>query len=371
VRVHIILWSALPLTALLSSCGGPAQAVGEGGCLTVSPEFVIDGGAEGFHRLSGLASGPEGQLLVLDGGDKRVIAYDSAGREVWRRGREGEGPGEMRQPDGISYVDGMVVVRDHGTQRLSFWSAAGDLLGTTPLSEFGFAGYPGWVAPLSSHRVVAMTMPRLRPGSAAGLPGAVVIGTRSIPPLDTVATFSFPAPLMVQAGPVALPVMPDFAAYPQVTSSPQGHIYVSPDGGYRIERLSAAGQPLHTIVGPPEGPPFTAADRERFIGRLPAGARAEDLPFPRFLPAVAGLAVSVEGDLLVRTHFRAGETVRWDRWTSGGDYVASMMLPAQFANVAVRGRRLAVIQTDSLDVPAVGIYRVVGRTSCAGPLPGG
>jgi hypothetical protein len=370
LKSAVVSLASLALTGFATACDRPADAAPEGSCLTPVSEAVIVGGPDGFHRLSGLAVGVDGQIFVLDGGDKRLTAYDTTGRVLWRQGREGDGPGELRQPDGVSVVGAAVAVRDHGPHRLSLWSANGELIGVRPLSEFGFAGYPGWFAPLSRDRVVAMSMPPLRMGSNAGLPGAVVIGTRGGTGVDTLATFSFPAPQMVRTGGVALPVMPDFAPYPRVTSTRDGTVYVSREGSYRIERFSPAGEAIGTVHGPADGPPFSAADREHALAKLPDGTPADDIAFPASLPAVAGLTTSAQGDLLVRTHFRDGAAVRWDRWSARGDYVHSMMLPARFAYFAFDGDRLAVIESDSLEVHTVGIHRLAGATDCAGPLPG-
>lgn len=357
------------LLALLAACGRSADGAPEGVCVGVATEAVIDGGDGGFHHLADVAFGPEGRLFVLDGGEKRLIAYDGSGMELWRRGREGAGPGEMRQPDGLSVVDGMVAVRDHGSHRLTFWSGEGQLLEVISLSEYGFTGYPGWLAALSPERVLATTMPPLRPGSSTALPGAVVIGARGARRLDTIAGFSFPAPQMVGIGGTAMPVMPDFAPYPHVATSMHGTVYVSRDGGYPIERFDAQGRPMGTLRGPPEGPPFTVADRERSLERLPGGVRIDDVRFPSSYPAVAGLTLGVEGDLLVRTHFRDGEAVRWDRWSPDGEYRHSLMIPARFTYVAFSGDRLAVVDTDSLDIPTVAIQRLAGAVRCAGTLP--
>jgi hypothetical protein len=84
---------------------------------------------------------------------------------------------------------------------------------------------------------------------------------------------------------------------------------------------------------------------------------------------VAGLATSAEGDLLVRTNWHAGGRVRWDRWSSAGEYRGSAMIPRALRSVAVQGERVAAIQADSLDVQSVAVFRLGGAAECVGPPP--
>jgi hypothetical protein len=354
-------------TFALSACESPALA---SRCLGLTPERVVDGGEEGFHQLAAVTWGPEGRLFALDAGDNRLIAFDESGRELWRRGREGAGPAELRQPTGLAFRDGRVVTRDYGNHRLSSWTAEGEPAGTVPLAEFAFPGNPGWVAALPGGRVAAMSMPAMRLGDSRGMAGAVVVGERGAPRVDTVAIFTFPAPQMVEAGGMRMPVMPSFAPYPQVAVAADGGFFVSRAGAYEIERYDAAGTPRGVVRGPAEPPPFTAEDREIAARGLPQGAAASALTYPAALPAVAGLATSAEGDLLVRTHWSAGGRVRWDRWSPAGEYRGSMMIPRALRSVVVQGERMAAIQADSLDVQSIAVFRVGGAAECVGPLPG-
>jgi hypothetical protein len=367
----------LLLAALaLAACGSPdgeavaGRAAPPARCVGITPERVVDGGEAGFHQLAAVTWGPEGRLFVLDAGDNRLVAFDEGGRELWRRGREGAGPAELRQPMGLAFRDGRLVTRDHGNDRLSFWTAEGEPAGTTPLGEFAFPGNPGWVAALPGGRVAAMTMPAMRLGDARELPGAVVVGERGGARVDTVATFTFPAPQMVQAGGMRMPVMPSFAPYPQVAAAADGGLFVSRGGAYEIERYDAAGKARGVVRGPVEPPPFTAEDRELAARALPPGAVADQIEYPGTLPAVAGLATSAEGDLLVRTSWHAGGLVRWDRWSSAGEYRGSAMIPRALRSVAVQGEHVAAIQADSLDVQSVAVFRLGGAAECVGPLPG-
>lgn len=52
-------------------------------------------------------------MYVLDAGNFRVLAFDSAGRFLRQIGRRGDGPGELAAPTSLAVTaDGMVVVAD-------------------------------------------------------------------------------------------------------------------------------------------------------------------------------------------------------------------------------------------------------------------
>ncbi|MXW26043.1 MAG: hypothetical protein F4Z77_07130 [Dehalococcoidia bacterium] len=66
-----------------------------------------------FVRVAALAFAPDGELVVLDGGERAVIVLDSVGHEVMRWGRPGEGPGEFKEPPSrlAVSVNGVVAVK--------------------------------------------------------------------------------------------------------------------------------------------------------------------------------------------------------------------------------------------------------------------
>jgi hypothetical protein len=53
---------------------------------------------------------PDGRIVVLDRESPGFLYFDQAGRLLGRAGREGEGPGELRSPVGITRAGGYLVV---------------------------------------------------------------------------------------------------------------------------------------------------------------------------------------------------------------------------------------------------------------------
>jgi hypothetical protein len=88
-----------------------------------------------FGSIRSLAVADDGTVYVVDSQVPELRVYDAEG--VFRKvlGRPGEGPGEIKQPDGGLAVlsDGRVLVRDPGNGRIQVYSPAGDPLATWPI----------------------------------------------------------------------------------------------------------------------------------------------------------------------------------------------------------------------------------------------
>lgn len=117
-------------------------------------EIVSIGAVEGdetetFNRISDLATGSDGRLHVLDGGDQIVDVYDRDGKWVLRYGGQGEGPAEFLGASLlIPWADSMAVY-DYRNQKLALFASDGSLLATRhwELPIFGF-GFPSVLAPV-------------------------------------------------------------------------------------------------------------------------------------------------------------------------------------------------------------------------------
>jgi hypothetical protein len=70
-----------------------------------------------------------GQVLVLDGADDRLLAFDAAGRMLARAGGTGGGPGELRDPVALSVIAGdSVLVVDRTLRRVLVFTSIEEAL---------------------------------------------------------------------------------------------------------------------------------------------------------------------------------------------------------------------------------------------------
>ncbi|HEX6306821.1 MAG TPA: 6-bladed beta-propeller [Longimicrobiales bacterium] len=105
---------------------------------TAVPELVI-GELEGadeytFGNVQDIAVAEDGTIYVLDGQALNIRVYSPEGTHVRTFGRQGEGPGELKQPYGMLFLsDGRLVVRDAGNARMNIYSRDGESLTTWPI----------------------------------------------------------------------------------------------------------------------------------------------------------------------------------------------------------------------------------------------
>ena len=103
---------------------------------TLVPEVSI-GEIEGdleylFGDIRSLGVAADGTIYVVDGQVPDLRAYGPDGRYLRKLGRPGQGPGEIKAPDGGLAIlsDGRILVRDPGNARIQVYDATGEALET-------------------------------------------------------------------------------------------------------------------------------------------------------------------------------------------------------------------------------------------------
>lgn len=91
-----------------------------------------------FARISDLAVGADGTIFVADSpaGDPVVRIFDEEGIFVKYVGRNGRGPGEYENIEGIgSFPDGRLAIWDIGNQRINVYEPNGDFIESYPVTS--------------------------------------------------------------------------------------------------------------------------------------------------------------------------------------------------------------------------------------------
>ena len=103
-----------------------------------------DGKRESYKNPSGLASDSDGNIIVADSGNHRILKIDQAGALCWELGRKnseglssaGTAQGEFNSPQGVCIgTDGSIYVADTGNCRIQKINSSGD-----PVIAFGSWG---------------------------------------------------------------------------------------------------------------------------------------------------------------------------------------------------------------------------------------
>ncbi len=93
-------------------------------------------GADQFLRPEGLAVAPDGSILIVDCGHRRVLRFTASGKLLQQIGGPGQGKGEFMVPFDVDVLeDGTILVIDRSGCRLQIFSAEGECL-----AEFGGLG---------------------------------------------------------------------------------------------------------------------------------------------------------------------------------------------------------------------------------------
>jgi uncharacterized repeat protein (TIGR01451 family) len=126
-----------PTGQLLFSVGGGARCDLSTGVNCVDPDGAgpLEPGDGQFVNQEGVAVDSDGRIYVADNGNDRVQVFDSAGRFLFKFGRNGgdgtsgTGDGEFLNPRGIAVdAGGRIYVADTRNQRLQVFDSAGRFL---------------------------------------------------------------------------------------------------------------------------------------------------------------------------------------------------------------------------------------------------
>jgi hypothetical protein len=239
----------LPLLLILLGCASDAHPFGEtyrvgdtvvvrvaepamGPDLSLTLETTV--GTEGDHRyeFGGVALGaarPDGSIIIYDGMAREIREFNRSGSFVQTFGRNGAGPGEHREVNGLGLLpDGRLAIADARNGRVTLYSPSAEYLSSWPTTariaapNVLFTDQRGYIV-----LAAGFGPPRLR-GYILHDDSGVVVDT-VFPP-----AFSYTPPRLNVENCV---VVPPFAAEAVDTWSVEGAVVVGLPTSYQFEVL--------------------------------------------------------------------------------------------------------------------------------------
>ncbi|MGH7541943.1 MAG: hypothetical protein ACRELC_13170, partial [Gemmatimonadota bacterium] len=328
-----------------------------------------------FSRVSGIAQDERGRLFVAEWQANEIRTFDPSGDFLFRIGREGEGPGELRAPCCLGFdLEGRLWVRDNGNARYSVFELAGDSARFVTSVRMHHAAGNMW-APLTFDRRGRLIDVGVPAGLGSGIPGVLRLHTTLEGSLDSTVTIESPPPEEVGVHLVDRPTERGAARFFFYQPFGPRHLLAHGPRGAWAEAVSARYVvSLHpgegaivTITGPERpGPPLSAREREEAEASMAEDRRragVADLPFgiPDRKPPLRGLFFDATGRLWVEREVADGADREADVYAPDGALAGHYVWPAAVGpppQPAWVGETVLVgVTRDSLDVPRVARVR--------------
>lgn len=323
------------LVELMKIGGGPEDSEGE-------PPFV---------RPRDVRVASDGTIYVLDGEACEIVAFDRNGKFKQRFSRNGEGPGELNQPNCIA-IDpfGRIVCYEAGNKRFSFFSKYGKFIRSQKFED-NVAGFRY----LADGRIIALAgrdhfAPNIMENiwTLAVMDSSFNVAAR----LDSVTTgfemLNNKGGMMVTSRP--------YEAFLYWAVGPDGRISFARGSDYRITVLDAKLAPVRTITRSVPSVKIASEERADYLKDI-AAAMQPQLKFPDRKPCLEGLYCDARGYLLVDRAVAWKESPRLDVYRPDGTLLGELKI-AGFARPTFDGDTILMRVFKDDELPAVIRYRL-------------
>jgi hypothetical protein len=325
------------------------------------------GGPQAFGMIRDFDVDLAGRIYILDGSANEIRVFNSDGQFVRAVGRSGDGPGEFRQPAGISVApNGGFWIADPTVNRYTQFDSSGVVLQTLTagLTASWYLMFP-WQGTVDSLGRVHLY--------SLSADGARIV--RFAPSLDRADTFPVPyrqaaeIALVDQTGELRASMPVPFSPAIVRHIARNGLLWFGANERYEIINQTLEGDTVR-IIGKAFRP-VAVSDAERTAALQPVqqfishGGKLEGPDIPQFKPAYDWLVVDDHSYLWVRPHLAAAADVPvLEVFDDEGRYLGSMQVHSQLDPEIlpiVIGSHIYAIVRDELDVQYLTRARIVGR----------
>ncbi|MGD8866385.1 MAG: hypothetical protein PVI01_02125 [Gemmatimonadales bacterium] len=306
---------------------------------------------------------PDGGVVVLDMGNRRVLRFGPDGVYLGSFGGPGDGPGQFVTPLFLEVAGDRIYVLDSALNRVTAFDTAGVFLSRFDIDLAGLAGTtPLFVAGGPDELYVAgEPVPFLTEVRDTGQ-AVIYRMNKSGAIVDTLALFLPSSWRRIEdAGGRSSFAKPRLAPTPRLSARP-GVAALALGAQYMIEIRNPAGQLVRRVARQYDNVPVTPEIRDSVLDELSKAPDAmprealELVPFAPVIPAVESLVMDDRGRLWVDVFAR--EVTRRDVFDAEGQFLGPLYLPQPIKLEDVSNDRACGLAAEPSGQSAVFCYRV-------------
>ena len=331
-------------------------------------EMASIGSAEGpaaFGRVRSVVADGEGNVFIADNQTSQIHVFSESGEHLRTFGRTGAGPGEYTDIYSLAWMGDSLAVFDPRAGRISLLSATGEWLGQIP--------HPPVTGPeMRLHSVGRDVYSLDVTAGPDGQPTRYYLRYAGGGRIDTL-----PYPVQRVGGPTSTILCRPagggltfftnpYAARPLQSPAPGKRVALASSAAYHIAVLGPARDTAFVIEKAYTPVPITDAEWEKatqahreWSAKNP-GVKCAPVEFTRPAGKTAIRAIFFDDAerMWVEVTTAAGHS--FDVFDSSGAHLGSMASPGRQASVPpyVRGDRMYLVSTDSLDVQSVKVLGI-------------
>lgn len=315
-----------------------------------------------------------GGVALLDGRARQLIEYSADGSVRRVLGRDGDGPGEFRNPRTLSVLPGdSLAVFDLRANRLTVFAADSDVpsIRTLPPEVYPLPPNDLWVDPDGSwvtfegNRREAALVSRGPDGNTIGARAVVRRFDPALGSVDTLHAQGIASEMFIRGD---MLVLLPFARSTRVDAQ-AGVVAVAGSEGFAVRRIGP-GESVLDLSMPSEARDLDPAELNRVRDSIRSLTAEAGVPFlseatfhpdlqPATRPAFSGVRVAPDGQALVRQFEALGRrSAVWWVVSTEGRFRGRIRLPEATDVLQFNGTDMLIVSRDALDVPTVTRVRV-------------
>lgn len=326
---------------------------------------VETGGAQEFARIRGIIADAQGNIYVADSRTFNIRVFDERGRLLRTIGRKGQGPGEFENLQSIGWLGDSLVTMDGSNSRIGLMTTTGEWQGQRPFGRISGSGVRftqtapdelySFASVRQGDRGVRAYVRQTHQGEAD-----TILAPPDPNQSSQTVTCSY------SGGITFFSVSFASSSVKQPAPNVQRLDYLS--GEYRLHFVKMPADTVRIIQR--DLAPLAVTDEEWAREEARFHAEFDKLPLiktcnaggptrPAAKAMIVGVVFDDQGRMWVERRTQSG--FAFDVFNPEGRLLAELVAPERLQDIQpyVRGDRLYLATTDSLDVPYVKTYQIM------------